>query len=184
MCFIPKIPCCIKVLSKTGMKMGAHRKPTPLKFCEQCGKKLERKRLPNGDLEYLIHFNRRKFCDLKCMATAFDARPVKNDPGWATAHHHARKLVPVGACEKCGSPDARDVHHRDGNYQNNDLSNLQRLCRSCHSKEHRQKSSCSICGKPVKGLGFCDKHYQRFKKHGDPLTVKINQHSHVGLLED
>jgi hypothetical protein len=28
-----------------------------------------------------------------------------------------------------------------------------------------------ICGEPQRGLGFCEKHYQRFKKHGDPLKV-------------
>jgi hypothetical protein len=37
--------------------------------------------------------------------------------------------------------------------------------------------SCSVCGKPQKGLGYCEKHYQRFKKWGDPLLTKRNQHS-------
>jgi hypothetical protein len=32
---------------------------------------------------------------------------------------------------------------------------------------------------PAKGLGLCDRHYQRFKKHGDPLAVKTNQHKPV-----
>ena len=31
-------------------------------------------------------------------------------------------------------------------------------------------------GAAQKGLGLCDKHYQRFKKYGDPSVVKINQH--------
>jgi len=67
------------------------------------------------------------------------------------------------------------VHHKDGDYQNNTLTNLERICRSCHAQEHSQKVSCSICGKPQKGLGYCEMHYQRFKKHGDPLAVKDNQ---------
>lgn len=46
-------------------------KETPIKFCQYCGKKLERKRLPNGDLEYFIHFNKRKYCDRECMKRAF-----------------------------------------------------------------------------------------------------------------
>jgi len=29
-----------------------------------------------------------------------------------------------------------------------------------------------VCGRPIYGLGYCNKHWQRFKKHGDPLTVK------------
>jgi hypothetical protein len=32
-----------------------------------------------------------------------------------------------------------------------------------------------ICGDPVSGLGFCNKHYLRFKKHGDPLKVLTPQ---------
>lgn len=157
--------------------MAAPRKPTPLKHCEHCGKQLERKRLPNGDLECLVHFNRRKYCDKTCMAAAFDAKPVKENPGWMTAHHHARKLVAPGPCAKCGKPDASDVHHKDDDWQNNSPENLERICRSCHIKEHRPKASCRLCGKPVKGLGYCDKHYQRFKKWGDPLLTKANQHS-------
>lgn len=28
---------------------------------------------------------------------------------------------------------------------------------------------CSICGKPTVAFGYCDNHYRRFKRHGDPL---------------
>ena len=158
--------------------MPAHKKPTPEKFCEHCGKQLERKRLPNGDLEYLIHFNRRKFCDRHCMAAAFDQRHSP-EVGSSTARYHARKIVPNGCCNRCGKPNASDVHHRDGNHLNNSPENLERICRSCHVREHKQRGSCTICGKPHKGLGYCDKHYQRFKKWGDPLAVKDNQFSEV-----
>lgn len=164
--------------------MPAHKKPTPERYCEYCGKKLERKRLPNGDLEYLIHFNRRKFCDRLCMAKAFDERPVKDNPQWTTAHYHARKIVPAGSCERCGSPNASDVHHKDGDWTNNNPDNLERLCRSCHNLEHRRRKPCVICGKPQKGLGYCDKHYQRFKKYADPMKVKVNQYSEVSVSED
>jgi hypothetical protein len=154
--------------------MPAHKKPTPLRFCEECGKQLERKRLPNGDLEYLIHFNRRKFCDQVCMGRNFDRRHSP-ETGWSAAHSAARSLVAPGPCSRCGKPQATDVHHKDGNWRNNSPTNLERICRSCHSREHRQRGSCVICGKPHKGLGFCEMHYQRFKKWGDPLTVKHNQ---------
>src|SRR6266851_2721723 len=92
-------------------------KPTPLRFCEHCGAQLTRKRYPNGDLESLLHFGRRKFCDQKCMGAAFDARPSQSED-WSTSHYHARKMVPTGPCSICGKPDATDVHHLDGNHLN------------------------------------------------------------------
>jgi hypothetical protein len=35
------------------------------------------------------------------------------------------------------------------------------------------ESICTVegCATKVKGHGFCDKHYQRWRKHGDPLRV-------------
>ena len=158
------------------LHMPAHKKPTPIRHCEQCGKLLERKRLPNGDLEYLIHFCQRKFCNRRCMAAEFDTRHSP-DAGWSTTHYHARKLIPKGSCARCGKPNAKDVHHKDGDHRNNLLENLERICRSCHSLEHSRRASCVICGKPQKGLGYCNKHYLRFKKWGDPLAVKVNQNT-------
>lgn len=150
--------------------MPAHKKETPARFCEDCGAKLERKRLPNGDLEYLIHFARRKFCNQACMAASFSSRPPKS-ASWDANHYHARKAVPAGPCVRCGVADALDVHHSDGDHANNSRGNLERICRSCHMKAHRAARSCVVCGKPQKGLGYCELHYQRFKKHGDPLKV-------------
>lgn len=124
----------------------------------------------------MIHFNARKYCDRECMATAFRVRPKTfSTPG--TGRHHARNLVPPGHCERCGKPKASDIHHRNGNPLDNSLKNLERICRSCHVKEHQPKGFCTICGEPQKGLGYCEKHYQRFKKWGDPLLTKRNQHS-------
>ena len=39
-------------------------------------------------------------------------------------------------------------------------------------KEHRGGRKCSICDGKHIGLGYCDKHYQRFKKYGDPHFKK------------
>lgn len=93
---------------------------------------------------------------------------------WSATHAKARKMVPQGPCEKCGRESARDVHHVDGNHMNNERSNLQRICRGCHNQAHRPAKCCVICGRPQKGLGYCELHYQRFKKWGDPLIVKDN----------
>lgn len=98
------------------------------------------------------------------MAKAFDAKPMKESAGWMTGHYHARKVIPPGPCQKCDKPDARDVHHKDEDFRNNTPENLIRLCRSCHLKEHRPRLFCMICGAPVKGLGYCNKHYLQFKE--------------------
>lgn len=156
--------------------MARKPKPTPLKFCAACGKKLERKRLKNGQLESLLHFGRRPYCDRLCMARAFREKP-KTFKAARTGRQHASKLLPPGPCERCGKSDALDVHHRNRNPLDNSLENLERLCRSCHYREHNPVRSCSLCGQPHKGLGYCEKHYQRFKKWGDPLAYKVNQHS-------
>lgn len=116
--------------------MPAHRKPTPERYCVECGRQLERKRLKNGERESLIHFNRRLFCNRRCMAANFDHRPVKSEPGWMTAHHHARKMVRPGACARCGKLNASDVHHKNGNWRDNSQENLERICRGCHLREH------------------------------------------------
>jgi hypothetical protein len=43
------------------------------------------------------------------------------------------------ACTKCGYSNllALEVHHKDKNRDNNDISNLEVLCCNCHAIEHR-----------------------------------------------
>lgn len=52
-----------------------------------------------------------------------------------------RMLAKVGFivdhCSKCNSKRNIHVHHIDENRKNNELSNLQVLCASCHMKKHR-----------------------------------------------
>src|SRR5690554_2472081 len=99
--------------------MARRKKETPLKYCESCGKKLERKRLPNGDLEYLIHFNRRKYCNRECMANGFRGVKKSENLSCTEAHKRARELVKKTECSKCGSKENLDIHHKDGDFQNN-----------------------------------------------------------------
>jgi hypothetical protein len=142
--------------------MPFSRKPDPEKYCEFCGKRLAMK-----------GFSKRKYCDMTCTAKAFDAKPVKERPTSTTAHWHSRKMIPPGPCMRCGNSNASDVHHKNGDWTDNRLENLERICRSCHLKEHSRRTPCVICGKPQKGLGYCNKHYIRFKKYGDPLAYKV-----------
>ena len=151
-------------------------KPTPEKYCEYCGKKLERKRFARK-WEDLGVFNKRKYCNRECMRKAFvktDTTTQSND----MAHNSARHIVSTvenreKVCEICGKREGRlDVHHKDGNWKNNSSENLMIVCRSCHQKLHRPKSACVICGKEGKTChGYCNKHYLRWKKYGNPLMV-------------
>lgn len=154
--------------------MAMPMKPTPERFCAHCGKRMERKRMSNGEIVSLLHFNRQKYCDRRCMVQAWLKRelpPTNARNGRARAQH---RMSP-GPCEVCGSQNAIDVHHRDKDTNNNRPENLQRICRSCHVRIHRKSKPCMVCGQPQKGLGYCEKHYQRFKKYGDPLLTKDNQ---------
>lgn len=147
------------------------------KYCLYCGKPLCRKRY-NGRLEDFTVFTKRKFCDSDCMAKY---RLTNTDDGssWSSAHTTARKIndkiIHGDKCEICGSSTNIDVHHIDFNWKNNSIDNLQVVCRSCHMKIHNPKGVCMVCGRPLKGLGYCDKHYQRYKKYSCPLKVAYHK---------
>lgn len=53
-----------------------------------------------------------------------------------SAYHQKKE----GSCSSCGSRKNLMVHHKDGNRKNNEPSNLQTLCWSCHEKRHDRKS--------------------------------------------
>lgn len=147
--------------------MAPPRKPDALKYCGYCQERLVRKRDESTAL-----FARRKYCGFRCTGLAKSARPSQAT-SLSTGHHHARKAVGPGPCATCGKLVGEDVHHLDGNHLNNALSNLIRLCRSCHSRAHQKpRAVCTLCGNPARGLGYCDKHYTRLKRNGDPRAVR------------
>lgn len=146
------------------------RKPVELKRCAYCGKIMEIAKLKNGYLESASQYNRKKYCNRDCMKKAF-RKDETESVSWSNMHRHARMIIPPANCKICGSATNVDVHHKDGNYLNNSPENLQRLCRSCHNLQHRKAASCSICGAKVKGYGYCERHYQRYKRYGDPMAT-------------
>lgn len=157
--------------------MGRKVKETPLRYCQYCGAKLERKVFSQGRLEDVAVFNKRKYCDRLCMRKDWLTKEKSNQT-YRNAHTTAQKINELilqrTECEICGKSSNLDVHHIDCDYQNNEPSNLMALCRSCHTKEHKKKGKCLICGEPVAGLGYCNKHYLRYRKYGDPLYVSQN----------
>lgn len=112
-------------------------KTAPERSCAECGRTLMRKRY-SGRLEDFGVFQRRMYCDRRCMARTFDARPSAATSRLAkTGNYHARKMVPRGRCSRCGKPNALDVHHLNGDRDDNRMENLTRLCRGCHLSIHR-----------------------------------------------
>lgn len=150
------------------------------KYCAFCGKKLERKFYSGANkFEDFSVFNKRKYCNRVCMRKAF-TNVGENKSNWSNTHSTARTInnlfLRKDKCEKCGKTGKLDIHHIDENPNNNNLENLMCLCRSCHMKIHRPKPLCKVvgCERQVKGYGYCELHYQRFKKTGNPLKTKYN----------
>ena len=46
------------------------------------------------------------------------------------------KLKKERNCELCGNDTCLEIHHIDVDFTNNDINNLQVLCKDCHSKQH------------------------------------------------
>ena len=95
---------------------------------------------------------------------------------------HARKMRKE-FCEICGNTKMLCAHHIDGNWTNNNPSNIQTLCNSCHTTLHHQqgdlgqkqsKPPCLVCGKPSYRLTekLCNTHRTRLRRYGSPLLVR------------
>lgn len=143
--------------------------------CKACGIELERKRYRKR-LEGNGVFRKRKYCNLACMGTGYmKERPTKSAIGKRNLQHRKK------SCEICGISENLAVHHKDRNRYNNELTNLQTLCGSCHTSLHHKQGDlvvkkppvpCRICDKQSYRLGLCSTHLSRFKRHGNPLVVR------------
>jgi uncharacterized protein YlaI len=119
----------------------------------------------------------RKFCSVKCAARH---RYKNNALNKSMIYRRSESVNPLGKnCEMCGATESLDRHHKDENPLNNEPSNVMTLCDACHTKLHwatgkkaKPKTLCVVCGAAAKGRGYCLKHFQRFKKYGDPLLKK------------
>ena len=145
--------------------MGRKQMPTPEKYCEWCGKKLERRPLASGYYEPLYWFNKRRFCSIGCAGAA-SSEERKSQPvhSAGASRQRAREIVPDSPCELCGAIGYTEVHHKDHNPFNNSPDNLIRLCKSCHRYQHAERKLCVVCRNPAKGHNLCDKHWQAWRK--------------------
>ncbi len=47
-----------------------------------------------------------------------------------------RQLIATYSCSRCGSQKNLCVHHKDEDRQNNEVDNLECLCKKCHQRQH------------------------------------------------
>lgn len=173
------------------------------KYCEYCGKKLERKRF-NGRLEDFTVFKNRKYCNRECMKKDYLKIGDNHNQTYSNAHTTARKINELilhkEECELCGSRINLDIHHIDGNWQNNNLDNLMCLCRSCHTKYERNKNKTNN-GLHIRKLtprevwrlmGFDDSDFEKaekensntqlYKQAGNSIVVNVLEKIFLNLL--
>lgn len=80
-------------------------------------------------------------------------RPTKEHYRTKALRHYPNR------CDRCGAPPPQtrslDIHHRDLDHANDDIANLQVLCRSCHRRTHLE-------------LGVAEQVWQKRRAKGGP----------------
>lgn len=110
------------------------------KKCENCGKVFN----PNPNAKRIA-----AYCSEKCRHHARYVRTYvrkgynqkgPNNNHWVSGKSKYYQNIAFATygkvCNRCGSTRFLCVHHKDRNRNNNNISNLEVLCRSCHAKEH------------------------------------------------
>lgn len=106
------------------------------------------------------------------------------------ARGRAKKVKPIDQCERCGSEEQIERHHRDRDPYNNTPENVEVLCKPCHVAEH----ATGLCRKghalyrmPSGGLRCreCWNAYQReYGKRQRIATRNGNELTPLGAARD
>lgn len=116
-----------------------------IQICKNCGREFKKK---NGSLK--SSKNQIYFCSRKCKDEA--QKITGNCPEIRPSHYgnlNSNRSYRVLAfrtfgkkCKRCGYDEIEkmlDVHHKDGNRNNNNIENLEVLCVWCHAIETRTR---------------------------------------------
>lgn len=165
--------------SRQESKRATDAKVNAARQCRACGEPLVRKRYANrggrypaGCLEPRQAFLDRKFCGQPCGREWGKIGGMRS----IVARRRAARRAVSTECTICGGVDHLVAHHKNGNFDDNAASNIQTLCRSCHSQQHwsntwahRRRRPCVVhgCGDNANGTSaLCSKHYLRQRRAG------------------
>ena len=169
------------------------KRRSPDRFCLQCGKKLkpgQKKFCSSSCAASFNNHNRvlsnatKEKISLKLRTNTLTNRS-RNGSGYKRSYYTLKERlfrdgIKERKCERCGITEwmgekiTLQLHHIDGNRQNNNVENLQILCPNCHSqtdnfcgknvKSNKEISCCSSCGKPLPYRnvhGYCIQCYRK-----------------------
>ena len=108
--------------------------------CDHCGETF-----PKAKSKVAASRSGKVFCSRDCKDKAqsymIEIQPDHYGTGTGESSYRHTAIKTHGyKCQRCGydsNPAAIDVHHKDHNRDNNDLSNLEVLCANCHAIHHR-----------------------------------------------
>lgn len=120
----------------------AFKGSTKAKYCKSCRKEIDKKLKIESD----VRLGKTK---LGFVGKGKNSKKGKDHHSYKSGIGIYRSikyqyLIDCGLaieCENCGSTEFLVVHHIDHNRKNNDIKNLQLLCRSCHIKLHCKRDS-------------------------------------------
>ena len=134
---------CVETRQRVCIKCGnvITNKRKGLKFCSA--------RCRNNYNSYQYHLKRGRY---KCPGVGSGGNQLReNNHQYKNGIGSYRKIAfsfKEAICERCGDKNYLLVHHKDSNRSNNELQNLEILCKKCHQKHHEHRD---LVGKYTKG---------------------------------
>ena len=110
-------------------KQCAYNKDKVKEDCTVCGKSTLKS-------QSIVNRNNKNYCSRDCYNFR---NGVQKNLKRGTAYY--KDLLDKSSCD-CGEskPYLLQIHHIDGNHHNNDKSNLEIVCPTCHVKRHLKKN--------------------------------------------